>query len=404
MVHRGITYRLVPGTKARAMPLVCLAGATRYVWNEMLAYQLQLYEVHLMHNAKSPSTSFFTLGKYFTALRAENPWLQELSFAVVRYTLKYQSDAWSQYFKGVRGRPKFKGKRGDDSFTIPEKVKLRTDHIYIPKVGWTVIRGHNPYPDAKPINATIRQFGKKWYCTITYDVALPEPEDNGLAIGMDRNVGQVTTSTGDIIPLPDLVRLEGRKKRYQRMMARRQKGSNRRKKARYLCAKTQQKIAHKRKDWCHQVSRVCADTASEIVVEDLNTAGMTKSAKGTVAEPGTNVKQKAGLNREILKSGWGQLETYLGYKAHTLTRVPAHHTSQKCNQCGYIDKDNRRTQAQFKCVSCGHSGNADINAALNILAFGIGASGRGGALALATPRSRQNVNGSVEPTVRYYHI
>ena len=357
----------------------------------MLVYQQQLYEVQYMHNAKPPSTSFFTLGKYFTALREENPWLQELSFTVVRYTLKHQADAWLQYFKGVRGRPQFKGKRGDDSFTIPEKVKLRSDHIYIPKVGWTVIRGHNPYPNAKPINATVRQFGKKWYCTITSEVDLPEPEDNGLALGMDRNVGQVATSTGDLIPLPDLTRLEARKKRYQRMMARRKKGSNRRKKARYLCAKTQWQIAQKRKDWCHQVSRVCADTASEIVVEDLNTAGMTKSAKGTVAEPGTKVKQKAGLNREILKSGWGQLETYLGYKAYTLMKVPAHHTSQKCNKCGSIDKDNRKTQAQFKCVSCEHSGNADINAALNILALGIGASGRGGALALATPRSRQNI-------------
>ena len=367
----------------------------------MLSYHQQLYEVHFMHNAQPPSTSFFTLGKYFTALRAENPWLQELSFAVVRYTLKHQADAWSQYFQGVRGRPQFKGKRGDDSFTIPEKVKLRTDHIYIPKVGWTVIRGHNPYPDAKSINAIIRQFGTKWYCTIVYDVELPEPEDNGLALGVDRNVGQVAMSTGDLIRLPDLVRLESRKKRYQRIMARRKKGSNRHQKARYLCAKTQRKIAQKRKDWCHQVSRICVDTASEIVVEDLNTAGMTKSARGTVAEPGTKIKQKAGLNREILKSGWGQLEIYLGYKAHTLTRVPAHHTSQQCNKCGFIDKENRKTQAQFKCVSCGHRGNADINAALNILALGIGASGRGGALAFATPKSRQKVIGSVEPTVRH---
>ena len=295
---------------------------------------------------------------------------------MVRFTLKHQADAWSQYFKGVWWRPQFKGKRGDDSFTIPEQVQLRTDHIYIPRVGWTVIRGHNPYLDAEPINATVRQFSKKWYCSITYEVDLPEPEDNGLALGLDRNVGQVTTSTGDLIPLLDLTRLEARQKRYQRMMARRKQGSNRRQKACYLCAKTQRKIAHKRKDWCHQVSRVCAETASEIVVEDLNISGMTTSAKGTVAKPGTKVKQKAGLNREILKSGWGQLETYLGYKAHTLTRVPAHDTIQQCNECGFIDKDNRKTQAQFKCVSCGHSGNADINVALNILALGIGASGR----------------------------
>ncbi|MCY3541317.1 MAG: transposase [Gammaproteobacteria bacterium] len=379
MSYRGITYRLIPGTKARARQLACLAGACRYVWNHFLGENQRLIAVHREdpENHPKPPTSFFSLGKEFTQLRLSTPWLQELSFLVVRHTLKYQADAWAQYFKGVRGRPKFKGKRGDDSFTIPENVKLRSNHVHIPRIGWLVVRGNNPYPQGKPISATVRQCGRKWFCSVIYEVDLPEPVDNGLAVGLDRNVGQVATSTGDIIPLPDTKSLETRKKHYQRMVSRRKKGSNRRKRANQLWARTARKIANQRQDWCHQISRVLAQSASEIIIEDLNTQSMTKSAKGTVENPGKNVKQKSGLNREILRSGWGILENFLGYKAHTVTRVPAAHTSQKCSQCGYIAKENRKTQSKFECVRCGHIGNADINAALNILASGTGASGRG---------------------------
>ena len=394
MAHRGITYRLILGTKARAQQLACLAGATRYVWNYMLDLQEETYlACRAAGCTKTPSPTFFTLGKEFTHLRKRTPWLQELSFQIVRYALKYQADAWGVYFKGQRGRAKFKAKRGDDSFTIPVQVKLRKDHIYIPKIGWMVIRGSTPYPDGKPINATVHQSCGKWYCSVTYEVDLPEQEENGLAIGIDRNVGQIATSTGEILPLPDTKRLEAKVKRYSRMVNRRQKGSNRRKRANQLYARSHRRLANTRKNWCHQTSRILADSASEIVLEDLNTSGMTRSAKGTVEEPGKNVKQKSGLNREILKSGWNQLENMLDYKAHTLTKVPAKHTSQMCSECGNIDKKNRVSQAQFQCTACGHSGNADINAALNILVSGIGTSGRRGAFTLVTPMNRQNVRG-----------
>ena len=357
----------------------------------MLALQEDIHLVCQMFGQKTPAPTFFTLGKDFTQLRRHTAWLQALSFAVVRYTLKYQADAWELYFQGVRGRPKYRAKRGDDSFTIPQDVKLRANHLYIPKIGWLVLRGKNPYPEGRPVRATVRRSCGKWYCSITSEVALPAQEDNGLALGLDRNVRQVATSKGAIIPMFDTKNLEVRSRRYQRMMARRVPGSNRREKARYLCAKTQQKLAQERKDWCHQVSRVCADTAAEIVLEDLNTRDMTKFAKGTKEEPGTNVTVKAGLNREILGLGWGQLEQMIGYKAHTLTKVPARYTSQTSHRCGNINKENRVSQAEFRCTACGHSGNADVNAALNILALGTGASGRGGALALVTPKSRQKV-------------
>ncbi|MXZ55622.1 MAG: helix-turn-helix domain-containing protein [Gammaproteobacteria bacterium] len=95
MSYRGITYRLIPGTKARARQLVCLAGACRYVWNHFLGENQRLMAVHREdpENHPMPPTSFFSLGKEFTQLRLSTSWLQELSFSVVRHTLKYQADA-----------------------------------------------------------------------------------------------------------------------------------------------------------------------------------------------------------------------------------------------------------------------------------------------------------------------
>ena len=391
---RSVQYRLLPCTVAKAKALSRLAGACRWVWNEMLDQQNQIHELHRMYGVEGNQyPSFFTLGKAFTQLRKTTPWLQELPYGIVRYTLKYQADAWKAFFKKQGGHPMFKGRHGDDGFTIPEDIRIYHDRIWIRKLGWYVLRrrGGNPYPEGTPKLARIQRINGKWYCTVAYEVAIPEQEDNGLTIGVDRNVGQVATSTGHIIPMPDVSRLESRKRRYQRMMARRQKGSNRRNKVKHLVSKTSRKMAQVRKDWNHQTSRILTNTASEVILEDLNTKGVTRSAKGTLENPGTHVKAKSGLNREILKTGWHQLESMLGYKAHTLTRVPAHHTSQACHQCGLIDASNRKSQSKFKCSQCGHESNADINAALNIMALGTGASGRRGAITLVTPGTRQKI-------------
>ncbi len=123
-------------------------------------------------------------------------------------------------------------------------------------------------------------------------------------------------------------------------------------------------------------------------VEKLNTRGMTKSARGTLENPGRKVKAKSGLNREILSTGWHSVKEKLAYKCALVEIDPAF-TSQTCNVCGRVDKASRPSQAEFTCVACGHADNADLNAARNIMASGIGASARRGALALATPVTRE---------------
>jgi len=159
----------------------------------------------------------------------------------------------------------------------------------------------------------------------------------------------------------------GRLLRLQRRLARAQKGSNRRAAVRTAIAHIKAREADRRRDWVEKTSTDLARRFDVIRVEDLNTAGMTRSARGTVAQPGRGVRAKAGLNRGILASGWGLLVARLEQKAPgRVEKVNHAYTSQTCNACKHIASESRKSHADFACVACGHQDNADVNAARNI--------------------------------------
>ena len=402
--NKSIIYRIHPGRIGKSRALFRLCGACHWVWNETLASYKELYEIAKKNGEKLPSCSFFSLGKQFTALRRETLWLQELSSLIVRYTLKHQADAWSKFFKSLKsgkkaGPPKFK-KWGEsnESFTIPENVKIKDGRLYIPgagkhKIGWMKLHGNNPYPFGTPKKAVIKRMAGKWYAVVCYEVPYVEREDSGQIIGLDRNVGQVATSDGFIHYGPDTEKQERRKRRYQRKMARQKEAAKLRRKngtqpvgvhprhvseryrgTKLKFAKTSRKIAMMRRDWQHQTSNILRKHT--IAIEKLNVRGMTGSAKGTKEKPGKNVRQKAGLNRGILNIGWTGLKEKLDYKCPRVIEVNPAYTSQTCYECGIVDKRSRLTQSEFKCVACGYQANADINASLNIRRLGIAQLGR----------------------------
>jgi len=124
-----------------------------------------------------------------------------------------------------------------------------------------------------------------------------------------------------------------------------------------------------RKDWCEKTSTNLARRFDTLYIEDLQIRKMTRSAKGNAQRPGKNVRQKSGLNREILASGWGRLVRRLEDKAPgRVRRVHPAYTSQRCSACGHIAAASRESQALFCCVACAYTGNADVNAARNIAA------------------------------------
>lgn len=394
---RASTYRLYPGTLRQAQFLARIAGANRYLWNWAIGLNQDRMRAWKEGRGEKPSIDFFRLGLEFTALRASSghEWLRELPFGCVRYALKRYADAMREAVQGKRGFPRRKhAEDRNDSFTIPHAPQIRDGRLRVPRLGWLAIRrrGGDLYARGIAKQAVIeRRPCGRWYAHVFWEVPDAELPDDGRRTGVDLNVGQATTSDGRKRTAPERARLEAQVKIYQRRVARRQRvplldadgeprrkkngdiiytNSRRRERARVQLAKRRRKLANVRRNWHHHISSDLAGYGA-VMIEDLQVRKMTASARGTRERPGRNARAKAGLNRAILSTGWAALARLLDYKARRVVRVPPQHTSQTCNRCGHVAAENRKTQAAFKCVACGHEANADVNAARNILRRGL---------------------------------
>jgi putative transposase len=212
-----------------------------------------------------------------------------------------------------------------------------------------------------------------------YGSAGPAP-GNGQTVGIDRGVAvSAALSTGQMLHAPALTGPERtRLRRLQRSLARAKRGSNRRGRVRHAIARLRARETDRRKDWAEKASTGIARRFDLIRVEDLQIGNMTRSAKGTRENPGRNVRQKAGLDRGILRSGWGLLVRQLEDKAPgRVEKIRPAFTSQRCSVCGQLDRDSRESQAPFRCTACGFACHADVNAAKNAAA-GHAVTARGG--------------------------
>ena len=202
----------------------------------------------------------------------------------------------------------------------------------------------------------------------------------GRSPGIDRGVAVgAALSTGELLRVPGLTAQERQRLlRLERKRARAKRGSNRRERVRLAIARLKARETDRRKDWAEKASTDIARRFDVIRVEDLQIRNMTRSARGTRENPGRNVRQKTGLNRGILRSGWGLLVRRLEEKAPgRVEKIKPAFTSQRCSACGQVHEKSRKSQAVFQCTACGYACNADVNAARNIAA-GHAVTARGG--------------------------
>jgi len=286
------------------------------------------------------------------------------------------------------GRPSWRKAGRDEGFRIVgrgrgwdvRRLSRKTGEVWVPKAGWIRFRWSRAVPPgAKSYRVTMDRAGRWHVAFAVIPAPVPAP-GNGQTVGIDRGVAvSAALSTGDLLHAPRLTaREQARLRRLQRKLARAKRGSNRRGGARQAIARLRARETDRRKDWAEKVSTDIARRFDLIRVEDLQIENMTRSAKGTRQNPGRNVRQKAGLNREMLRSAWGLLVRRLEEKAPgRVEKVKPHHTSQRCSACGHVDARSRESQARFVCTACGFAGNADVNAAINIAA-GHAVTARGG--------------------------
>jgi transposase len=297
------------------------------------------------------------------------------------------AQAMANYLGGTHDRPSWRKAGRDEGFRVVavrlghvRRLSRRVGEVRVPKAGWVRFRWSRAVPpEVKSYRITLDRAGR-WHIAFAVIPAPIVGPGNGQTVGIDCGVAvSAALSTGEMLTAPGLsARRNKRLRRLQRSLARAKRGSNRRARVKLTVARLRAREADARKDWAEKASTDIARRFDMIRVEDLRIRNMTRSAKGTAGAPGRNVRQKAGLNREILRSGWGLLARRLEDKAPgRVEKVRPAFTSQRCSACGHVDAESRKNQARFVCTACGFADHADVNAARNIAA-GHAVTARGG--------------------------
>ena len=303
-------YRLLP-TPAQQAALRDHCGHARYVWN------LAVEQHSHWHPGRKGAPGYVEQCRQLTAARAGHPWLAAGSQTVQQQALRDFATAMAAFFDrgNPAGRPTWRKAGRDEGFRIVgrrgrqwdvRRVSRHVGQVWVPKVGWVRFRWSRAVPpDVKSYRVTLDRAGR-WHVAFA---AIPEPvpaPGSGQVVGIDRGVAvSAALSTGELLRVPGLTARQRRRLRLlERKLARARRGSSRRTRVKRAIGRLRARETDRRQDWAEKTSTDLARRFDVIRVEDLRIGAMTRSAKGTPDDPGRNVRQKAALNRGILRSGW----------------------------------------------------------------------------------------------------
>jgi putative transposase len=370
-ILRASLYRLEP-TDEQALFFSQTAGACRFIYN------LALEQRRDWHRPGRKIT-YLSQQSEITALRAEVAWLAAAPVHALQMAMRAVDGAFQRFFMGLGGYPQPRKKFRDDRFTLPDPNKLGFKRlnknraaVKLPKIGWVKLVGYRPL-GGELRSVTIKRKAGHWYASIAWRAEVADQAPPTLpSVGLDRGVA-VFAALSDgtqIKPLNAFKAIQDRLATAQRKLARKTKFSANWKKQKAKITRLHMRAANARKDFLQKLSTDLAKSHSVIKIEKLQIQNMTRSAKGTIDRPGTNVKAKSRLNRSILDQGWGMFATMLNYKlaerGGKLVYVHPAYTSQTCAECHVTDKTSRINQARFVCAHCGHKDSADVNGARNV--------------------------------------
>ena len=369
-IHKAYKFRLKLCID-QAKQFAQFAGVCRLVWNLCLEQRAAVY------SSRRISLNSYRQLPEVTRLRREYDWVREIPAQVLQQKVRDLDVTYKNFFEGRAAFPERKKKgKSIDSFRFPQGFKIDNRRIYLPKIGWVgFFKSREIKGDLRHI--TVSRNGKHWFVSICCEVKIAvDVTTPKTAIGIDMGIRKLCAmSDGQIIENPDLLKQYRRKlAKLQRRLARKVKFSRNFYKAKAKIIALHTKIADTHRDFSHKTTTEIAKNHGLVVLEDLRIQAMSASAKGNPGKPGKNVRQKSGLNRSILDAAWGefrrQLEYKLAWAGGVVVAVDPKNTSRKCPVCGHTAKENRRTQSDFVCVACGYAGDADVNAAVNILRAG----------------------------------
>ncbi len=334
-------------------------------------YNAALEERILAYRMVGKSVNYYDQANSLRDVKEARPEYKNLHSQVLQDVLKRLEKAFQAFFRRVKqgavkaGFPRFQGRNRFDSFTFPQAantgIKLLEDgRVRVHGIGGSLkVKWHRPL-EGKLKTATLKRECDQWYIVFTCEVEKNLLVLTGDSVGIDVGLNHFcVTSDGEFVDNPRLHRKAQAKLRVQqRTVSRRKRGSNRRRKAVKLLAKTHQKVKNQRKDFHHKAAHDLVKRFDLIAIEELNVKGLARTR----------------LAKSVADVGWSNFANILESKAECagklVVRVNPNYTSQDCSSCGHREK-HLLSVREFTCAKCGALHQRDHNAAKNILARGI---------------------------------
>jgi putative transposase len=340
------------------------------LWACRALYNTALEQRQIAYQRRGVTLSAYEQSRELPDIRATLSDYAAISAQVLQDVLARLDRAFQEFFRRVRegqtpGYPRFQGRNRYNSLTykqVGEHGGARLDNglLVLSKIGRVAVRWSRPI-EGTPKTATISREADGWYaCISCADVPMQPLESSGQETGIDVGLESFATlADGTMIHNPRCYRrAEHRLKAAQRKVARRKKGSNRRRKAVKLLTKAHQTVKRQRRDFQHKTARQLVRDHDVIYLEDLHVANMVRNKH---------------LAKSISDAGWNAFRTILAFKAayagKRVVAVPPAYTSQSCSGCGVVVQKGLSVR-WHSCPECGTSLHRDHNAALNILRLG----------------------------------
>lgn len=357
-IHRTYRFELRP-TREQKVLLDKHFGCVRFVYNHFLNERKEQYQ------ANKKSDNYYAQAKTLTELKKqdETVWLKEVNSQTLQFALRSLDTAYLNFFRGNAKFPRFKSKKRRNSFTVPQHTKLEGSKIHVPKFkeGIKCIVHREVRGEVGKMTFSKTPTGRYFVSILTEEQYQPK-EKTGAVCGIDLGLKDFAITS-------DGVKFKNNKytKRYERKLAKAQKhlsrktkGSNSFERQRRKIARLHEKITNSRMDNLHKVSHKLVSDYDVIALEDLNVKGMVKNHK---------------LAKHISDASWGTFVRLLEYKADwndkQIVKINRFYPSSKtCCECGWINQDLNLSIREWTCKN-GHVLDRDINAAINILRFGL---------------------------------
>jgi putative transposase len=362
-------FRVYP-TPGQQIELARAFGCARVVFNDGLRLRRQAREQDLPYVTDAElSKRIITQAKN----TPERAWLGEVSAVVLQQALADLNTAYRNFFASLTGKrkgrkvapPRFQSRKDNRQairFTKNSRFKiLDNGRLRLPKIGDLAVRWSRTLPSSPSSVAIIKDAAGRYFAsfvvTIGEDETLPQV---GPEVGIDLGLTHFAVlSDGTKVAAPKFLRRAARKlKRLQQALSRKQKDSNRRKKAVVKVAHAHARVADTRRDWQHKLSTAIIRENQAVYVEDLCVVGLGRTR----------------LAKSVHDAGWAGFTAMLEYKAARYGRVFGRvdrffPSTRMCSQCGRINDKTALNIRSWDCP-CGAAHDRDVNAAINGLAAG----------------------------------